>query len=110
MNERIDVEALAHLAQIALTEEEKCAFASDLEAMVAFGRALNAADLSTTTSAQDAQNTECLSSPLRADEPSSCLDREAIMNMAASAADGYVTVVRVLSHDENASEKEGEKT
>ncbi len=91
MNEHIDVEALAHLARLALTEDEKREFASDLSAMISFGRTLNEVDLLA------ASCSESTPAALRADEPAPSLDREAIMEMAASASDGFVTVVRVLS-------------
>ena len=106
MNERIDVDALARLARMALSEEEKQEMVSDLETMLAFGRTLSEADLpdfSTTTRGVD--TFEALAT-LRTDEPMVSLDRGAIMEMAASASDGYVTVARVLSGEE----KEGAQT
>ncbi len=100
MNEHMDIEALARLSRLALTEDEKREFATDLEAMIAFGRTLNKADLSTATCGKNAPTS------LRADEPAPSLDRTAIMDMAATSSDGFVTVVRVLSE----AEKEASET
>ena len=96
MNEHIDVDALARLARIALTEDEKKDFARDLCAMLAFGRTLGEADLF----AEQGEGTLEVSCALRADEPMPSLDREAITTMAATASEGYVTVVRVLSEQD----------
>ena len=97
MNEHIDVDALARLARLALSEDEKQDFARDLCAMLAFGRTLGEADLSATEGDGETPKTPCV---LRADAPMPSLDRDAILGMAATASDGYVTVVRVLSEQD----------
>ena len=94
MNEHMDIEAIARLSRLALTEDEKREFVTDLEAMITFGRTLGEADLSTATCGKNAPTS------LRADEPAPSLDRTAIMEMAATSSDGFVTVVRVLSEGE----------
>ncbi|MBQ9116673.1 MAG: Asp-tRNA(Asn)/Glu-tRNA(Gln) amidotransferase subunit GatC [Clostridia bacterium] len=92
---RIDVEHIAELAALRLTEGEKEAFRRDMDSISEFIQAL--AELHTECS--DTRQPPKLESfpPLRNDIPRSTLDRSDFLEGAPSVHDGYVSVPRVLS-------------
>ena len=97
---QMDIEALAHLARIALSEEEKEEYATDVAAMLAMGDRLSHA----IALSEEACATETVRGVLRADEPKEGISREEILRMAPTSAEGYVTVPHVLSDE---AQKEG---
>ena len=89
----IDMDALSAAARIALSDEEKQEFKRDVESILSLGVALTASD----TSDEPEKAAEAMhTSPLRADEPAPSLARDAILSLAPSSADAFVTVPRVL--------------
>ena len=89
----IDIDALARLARIALTDEEKITLATEVAEILAMGECLSVAPAPIVA--------ETPEGVLRPDEPSEGLAREEILAMAPTSAEGYVTVPHVLSDDEN---------
>ncbi len=105
----IDIDALARLARIALTDGEKQALAGDVATILSFGRALveaDRADESRQEEIPDAAACAAAGAALRADEPAQSLAREELLRMAPSSAGEYVTVPHVLSNA--ADGKEGD--
>ena len=88
----IDIEAVARLARIALTDEEKITLATEVAEILAMGDRL--------TAAPDPREGKAVAEGvLRPDEPTTGLSREEILAMAPTSAEGYVTVPHVLSDD-----------
>jgi len=85
--------ALAKAAQIALTDQEVCAFTADLSALHDLADALLAYPLQS----QDrvpAALTEA--SPLREDLVQTCLPRDLLLRAAPVCRDGYLVVPRAV--------------
>lgn len=101
----IDIDALARLARIALTDGEKQALAGDVATILSFGRALVEADRADESRQEDIPDAAA-GAALRADEPAQSLAREELLRMAPSSAGEYVTVPHVLSNA--ADGKEGD--
>lgn len=97
----MDIDAIARLARIALSEEEKEEYAADVASMLAMGDWLSHEIALTEEVAA-----ESVWGVLRSDEPREGLSREEILRMAPTSAEGYVTVPHVLSDE---GEKEGNK-
>lgn len=92
----IDIDALSSAARIALTEGEKAGLAADVAAIVSLGRVLLAESGET---ADATALVEGAHMTLRADEPQASLAREEILALAPTSRDGYVTVPRVISEE-----------
>ncbi len=92
----IDMDALSAAARIALSDEEKQEFLADVEAILSLGAALTALD----ASADPEKAAEALhAAPLRSDEPAPSLARDAILAIAPSSAETFVTVPRILGDE-----------
>lgn len=90
---REEVEGIAELARLALTEAEKRRFAEQLSDILDFAAKLNQLDtdhIPPTASVLDAELR------LREDEPHLGLDREAVLNNAAESKNGQFKVPPVL--------------
>lgn len=93
---RSDVAHLAHLARLAVTDEELDVFAGQLDVIlgaVARVREVAAADIPPTTHAVP------LSNVLRADEVVPCLPRDAVLAGAPAVEDDKFRVPRILSEE-----------
>ena len=93
---QIDIDAIARLARIALTDEEKEEYAADVAAMLAMGDRLSS-EIALSEEGEVTESAEAPTGVLRADEPQKSLSRKEILQMAPTSAEGYVTVPHVLS-------------
>ena len=89
---RADVERIATLARLRLSEEETDRFASQLSDILAFARQVQAVD-TTDVAPFDAGPS---STALRPDGVCQSLDREVLMEQAPDASGGLFKVPRVL--------------
>jgi len=89
-----DVDRIAALARLALTDEERTLFTSQLTAILAYADAVQAVD----TSAVDAAAIDSPVSRARDDEPAPSLDRATLLEQAPAAdrAAGLFKVPRVI--------------
>lgn len=95
MSERLtrsDVERIATLARLRLSEEELERFASQLSDILAFARQVQAVD-TTGVAPFDANPSP---TPIRADLPCRSLDRAVLLEQAPDASGGLFKVPRVL--------------
>lgn len=90
---RKDVEYVARLARLRLSEEEKERLTTQLGAIVEYVEKLNGLD---TASVEPTAHVLSLRNVTRPDEAKPCIDREKILALAPRAADGFVKVPRVI--------------
>ena len=88
----IDMNALSSASRLALSDEEKQAFAADVEKILSLAEHLPRVDSHTPDPIAEAASVAAL----RPDLPAQSLPREAILAIAPSFADAFVTVPRVL--------------
>ena len=92
--EKIDVEYVAKLARIKLTEAETQAFGEQLQDIVAHVQQLDKADISsvpdTALAVDDSAN------HLREDTPRPGLPTEKVLNNAPEAADGEIVMPKIV--------------
>lgn len=91
--ERKDVEHVARLARLALTEEEKELIQMQLETMIEYAAILKEVD---TEGVEPAAHGVSLTNVLRPDERRPSLPREKALANAPEARDGYFYVPRIL--------------
>jgi aspartyl-tRNA(Asn)/glutamyl-tRNA(Gln) amidotransferase subunit C len=94
--ERADVEHIAHLSRLALTDEELDRFTVQLGAVLEHAAdvaALDTAGVEPTAHPLDLHNV------LRDDTPIPCLDRDEVLAMAPAAEDGRFRVPRILGEE-----------
>lgn len=90
---RADVEHVAHLARLSLTEDEIDLFSSQLAKVLGHFddlAALDTSDVAPTAHPLPVRNV------LRADEAGPCLDREEVLSGAPEVEDGRFRVPRIL--------------
>ena len=94
-----NMDHLAAAARLALTEDEKNSLMGDVEAILSLGRMLSE-DGAGEFSHSDTPAADGLScAAQRADEPQESLASEAVLALAPTAHDGFVTVPRVISDE-----------
>jgi len=88
-----DVDRIAALARLELTDDERARFATQLSAILAYADQVQQVDTSTVAAAAPSSD-----SRLREDEPRPSLDRGLVLTQAPAAdrAAGLFTVPRVL--------------
>ena len=90
---QMDVEKIASLARLSLSDNEKKSAAQDMAAIVEFANQLSAVD---TEGVEQTTYVVPMQNVLREDEPQSGFSREALLKNAKTQAEGYVTVPRVV--------------
>jgi aspartyl-tRNA synthetase len=89
----INVEHIAHLSLLSLTEEEKANLPKEMEAIIDFANQLSELD---TSDVPITAYVIPISNIFREDEPSTGFDRDELLANAPTKADGYFTVTRVV--------------
>ncbi len=90
---KIDVENVAHLARLILSEEEKIAMGDDLADIINFANQLSKAD---TSGVEVTAHVVPMQNVFRADECEKSADREELLVNAPTQKDGYITVPKVF--------------
>ncbi|HET9773018.1 MAG TPA: Asp-tRNA(Asn)/Glu-tRNA(Gln) amidotransferase subunit GatC [Acidimicrobiia bacterium] len=93
---RADVEHVARLARLALSDEEIEQFTVQLGAILEHAASVAALD---TADVPPTSHPIPLSNVLRPDEPRPGLDRDAVLSMAPAAEDGRFRVPRILGEE-----------
>jgi aspartyl-tRNA(Asn)/glutamyl-tRNA(Gln) amidotransferase subunit C len=88
------VEKMAHLSRIAITDEEKTAFASSLSSIIEYFDVLHSFDISSTAAMYSVLENQTL--PLREDITSPPLSKEAFLKNAPSSVGGLIKVPQVF--------------
>lgn len=91
--DRSDVEKIAHLARLAVSEEEKDSYAESLSSILSLVEQMNAVDAEGVTPMAHPLH---MVQRLRADEPSEPDQRELFQQIAPSTADGLYLVPKVI--------------
>jgi len=86
------VDHVARLAHLSLTEDERPAFARDLEEILAYARSLESLDVTAVPPMSHAAT----AGGFRDDEPRPGLERERVMGDAPDAAEGLFRVPRII--------------
>ena len=87
------VKHVAHLARLAITEEETEKFAKQLEAIITFAEQLNELD---TTNVKPTSHVLNMKNIMREDIPEKGLPREEVLKNAPDHVDGLIRVPSVL--------------
>jgi len=93
---RADVEHVAKLARLALSDEEIEQFTVQLGAILEHAADVAALD---TSDVPPTSHPIPLANVLRPDSPVPCLDRDAVLRMAPAAEEGRFRVPRILAED-----------
>ncbi len=93
---RADVEHVARLARLALSEAEIEQFTTQLGAILEHAARVAALD---TADVPPTSHPIPLPNVLRTDEPVPCLDRDVVLSMAPAAEDGRFRVPRILGEE-----------
>ena len=94
---RADVEHVAKLARLALSEEELEQFTVQLGAILEHAASVAALD---TAGVPPTSHPTPLANVLRPDEPRPGLDRQSVLSMAPAAEDGRFRVPRILGEEQ----------
>lgn len=89
----INVEAVADLARLSLTDAERAAMGDEMAAIVAFADKLSQLDCE---NVPITAHVVPLSNVLREDKTENSTERDALLQGAPTKADGYFTVPRVV--------------
>ena len=90
---QIDVEKIAHLARITLSQEEIQEYQPQLEAVVTYIHQLNELDLS---GVEPTAHAILMQDVVRADDPRPSLDHEVVMRNAPSENQGLFSVPKII--------------
>ncbi|HEX6312090.1 MAG TPA: Asp-tRNA(Asn)/Glu-tRNA(Gln) amidotransferase subunit GatC [Acidimicrobiia bacterium] len=90
---RADVDHVAHLARLALTEEEAEALTAELEAILEYAAEVSALDIH---DVPPTAHPMPLVNVLRADEVRPALDRDEVLAQAPGTEDGRFRVPRIM--------------
>ena len=90
---QIDVEKIAELAKLSLTDAEAKTFKKEMADIIGFADQLSKAD---TSGIQPAEHIGGLSNVLRDDKVIPPFDRDLMLKNAKTKADGYITVPKVI--------------
>ncbi|MBQ8210720.1 MAG: Asp-tRNA(Asn)/Glu-tRNA(Gln) amidotransferase subunit GatC [Clostridia bacterium] len=93
MSIEIDVNNVANLAKLSLTDEEKAVMKSELGAIIGFADKLAEID---TSGVDITAHIVPITNVLRADEVTNQPDRDGLLANAPTKADGYMTVPRTF--------------
>jgi aspartyl-tRNA(Asn)/glutamyl-tRNA(Gln) amidotransferase subunit C len=93
---RAEVEHVARLARLALTDDEMGSLTRELGAILDHAAQVSALD---TADVPPTAHPLPLVNVLRADEPGPCLDRDEVLAQAPAAEDGRFRVPRVLGEE-----------
>ncbi|KOO41218.1 Asp-tRNA(Asn)/Glu-tRNA(Gln) amidotransferase subunit GatC [Priestia koreensis] len=88
-----EVKHVAHLARLAITEEEAKMFAGQLDAIISYAEQLNELD---TTGVEPTSHVLTMKNVMREDEPKKGLPIEDVVKNAPDHKDGYVRVPTIL--------------
>lgn len=94
MTNKIDVCAIASLARLSFSEEETRALEADMQEIIDFVSRISSVASSSTATPTALRGTVNV---LRDDVQKNSTDRDTLLRAAATAADGYITVPRVIS-------------
>ncbi|ADU26654.1 Asp-tRNA(Asn)/Glu-tRNA(Gln) amidotransferase subunit GatC [Ethanoligenens harbinense] len=89
MDQKPDIERIARLAQIELSDEEKAVLEHDLTAVIGYMDVLSKID---TTGVEPMEHVLGLSNVLRTDKPVPSYDRARLLGCAPKTEDGYYDV------------------
>lgn len=89
----IDVEKVANLAKLRLTQDEKDSMKSDMAAIIGFADKLTQAD---TSQVGITAHIVPITNVLREDVVTNKPDRDALLSNASTEADGYITVPKTF--------------
>jgi aspartyl-tRNA(Asn)/glutamyl-tRNA(Gln) amidotransferase subunit C len=91
--DRSDVEKIAHLARLAISDDEKDHYAADLSNILSLAEQMNAVDTQGVTPMAHPLN---MVQRLRSDEPKEPNQRELFQQLAPATEDGLYLVPRVV--------------
>lgn len=89
----IDIAKVAHLARLALTEEELTEYGAQLEVILGHAERVQALP---TEGVEPTSHPLPMVNAFRPDEVGECLDRDVVLSEAPDAADGQFRVPRIL--------------
>lgn len=89
----INVDKVANLAKLSLTDEEKTSMQSELGAIIGFADKLSEID---TNGVEITAHIVPITNVLRADEVTNQPDKEELLSNAPTTADGYMTVPKTV--------------
>ncbi|MFC3885419.1 Asp-tRNA(Asn)/Glu-tRNA(Gln) amidotransferase subunit GatC [Bacillus songklensis] len=87
------VKHVAHLARLAITEEEASMFQKQLDAIITYAEQLNELD---TTNVEPTSHVLAMKNVMREDEPKQGLPIEEVVKNAPDHKDGYIRVPSIL--------------
>ncbi|MFJ5965895.1 Asp-tRNA(Asn)/Glu-tRNA(Gln) amidotransferase subunit GatC [Bacillus sp. NPDC093026] len=88
-----EVKHVAHLARLAITEEEAEMFTEQLDSIISFAEQLNEVD---TENVEPTTHVLKMKNVMREDVPNKSLSIEAVMKNAPDHKDGYIRVPSIL--------------
>lgn len=90
---KMDIEKVARLARIELTEDEKKIFGEQMEQILNYMEQLNEVD---TSGIEPTSHAIPLFNVFREDEPQKSFQRESVLKNAPEQEDGYFKVPRII--------------
>lgn len=90
---RMDIEKVARLARIELTQDEKKIFGEQMEQILNYMEQLNEVD---TGGIEPTSHAIPLFNVFREDEPEKSFQRESVLKIAPEEEDGYFKVPRII--------------
>ena len=90
---KMDIEKVARLARLELSEEEKHTFGSQLEQVLSYMEQLNRID---TTGVEPTSHAIPIQNAFREDETRPSLPREEVLGVAPKEEDGHFKVPRII--------------
>jgi aspartyl-tRNA(Asn)/glutamyl-tRNA(Gln) amidotransferase subunit C len=90
---KMDIEKVARLARLALSDEEKAAFGDQLEQILTYMEQLNRLD---TTGVEPTSHAIPMSNVFREDEVRPSSPREEVLGIGPDAEDGHFKVPRII--------------
>ena len=90
---KMDIEKVARLARLELSEKEKKTFGNQLEQILTYMEQLNRID---TTGVEPTSHAIPIQNALREDETRSSVPREEVLGIAPEEGDGHFRVPRII--------------
>ncbi len=90
---KMDIEKVARLARLELSEEEQKTFGSQLEQILAYMEQLNRID---TTGVEPTSHAMAIENAFREDEVRASCDKEDVLGIAPEEEDGHFKVPRII--------------
>lgn len=94
MTHAFDLDRIAELAQLELSEEERSVLLRDMERLVCFADRLTMWELGCD------EEPACPAAALRADIPFPCIPRAELLRSAATHTDQYITVPKTVTEED----------